>query len=189
MTPRLAVFCSGNGGNFEAILKAVRRGRLRADIAVMVCDNPNAFAIRRAARYGVPVAVLSPKFFPSRASHEALILRVLRSQRVELVVLAGYMRILTPKFIRAFGGRILNIHPSLLPAFKGAHAIRDAFKAGAKETGVTVHVVTAKIDSGPILTQKKVKIDKGETLASLEAKIHRLEHRLYPKAIRDFIQS
>lgn len=185
---RLAVFCSGNGSNFEAILGAIRRRTLTAEVAVMVCDNPKAYAIHRAARHGVPVAVVSPKLFPSRRSHEELIVRILRTQGVELIVLAGYMRILTPYFIRAFKGRILNIHPSLLPAFKGAHAIRDAFEAGVKETGATVHVVTQELDSGPVIAQKKIKVGPRETLESLEKKIHRAEHALYPLAIQKFIR-
>src|SRR5262245_41353049 len=135
MAKRIAVFCSGNGGNFEAIVRASRRGRLKAEIALMVCDNPKAFAIQRANKYGVPVAVLSPKLFSSRQAHEELLIRIVKSQKVRLIVLAGYMRIFTPRFIQAFRNRIINIHPSLLPAFKGAHAIRDAYDAGVPQTG------------------------------------------------------
>ena len=184
---RIAVFCSGNGGNFEAILAAIRRGKLRAQVAVMVCDNPKAFAIQRANRYGVPVAVLSPKLFPSRQAHEELIIRILKSQKVDLIALAGYMRILTPHLLNAYKGRVLNIHPSLLPAFRGAHAVRDAFEARVQETGVSVHVVTLKLDSGPVLAQKKIKVIKSDTLKSLEAKVHRVEHGLYPAALQRFI--
>lgn len=185
--PRLAIFCSGNGSNFEAILTAIRRGKLRAEIAVMVCDNPKAFSITRANRHGVPCAVLPPKLFADRSAHERAIIAILKSQGIDCVVLAGYMRILTPVFIRAFRGRILNIHPSLLPAFKGAHAIRDAFAAKVPVTGVSVHGVTVKLDSGPVLAQEKVKVLESDTLESLEAKIHRVEHRLYPAAIERFI--
>jgi phosphoribosylglycinamide formyltransferase-1 len=186
-TARLAVFCSGNGSNFEAILGAIRSRTLKAEVAAMVCDNPKAYAIRRANRHGIPVVVLSPKFFPSRRAYEKLIVRILRTQNVEAIALAGFMRILTPYFIRTFRGRILNIHPSLLPAFKGAHAIRDAFEAKVKTTGVTVHVVTEKLDSGPILAQKKVAVLKSDTFKKFESKIHLAEHRLYPQAIQKFI--
>lgn len=188
MIPKLAVFCSGNGSNFEAILGAIRRRALKAEVAVMVCDNPKAYAIQRAARHNVPVAVVSPKLFPSRKSHEEFIIRILKTQGVEFIVLAGYMRILTPYFIRAYRGRIANIHPSLLPAFKGAYAIRDAFQAKIRETGATVHVVTEKLDSGPVIARKKVKLSRRDTLESLEKKIHRAEHTLYPSALQKFIR-
>ncbi len=184
---RIAVFCSGNGSNFEAILTAVRRGKLRAEIAVMVCDNPKAFAITRANRHGVPCVVLPPKVFKDRQAHEKMVVSILKTQQVSTIVLAGYMRIFTPYFIQAFRGRILNIHPSLLPAFKGAHAIKDAYEARVRQTGATVHVVTEKLDSGRILAQKKVKVLESDTLATLEKKIHRAEHLLYPSAIQKFI--
>jgi phosphoribosylglycinamide formyltransferase-1 len=185
--PRFAVFCSGNGSNFEAILSAVRRGRLAGELALMVCDRPEAFAIRRAARGGIPVAVISSKLFASRGAHEALLIRILKNQKVRFIVLAGYMRIFTPRFIRAFKGRILNIHPSLLPAFKGAHAIRDAYETRVRTTGVSVHVVTEKLDSGRVLAQVKVPVLKSDTLKRLEERIHRAEHRLYPAAVQKFI--
>jgi phosphoribosylglycinamide formyltransferase 1 len=185
---RLAVFCSGYGSNFQAILDAVKKKKLKAEVALMVCDNPKAYAIQRAAKTGVPVLVLSPKLFSSRADYEKFVVRVMRSQKIDLVVLAGFMRILTPYFIGAYRGRILNIHPSLLPAFKGAHAIKDAFDARVKETGVTVHWVTVKLDSGPIVAQEKVKVRSRETLAHLEARIHAAEHRLYPAAIQKILQ-
>ncbi|MCG3176708.1 MAG: Phosphoribosylglycinamide formyltransferase [Candidatus Omnitrophica bacterium] len=179
----LAVFCSGYGSNFQALLDAVRSGKLKARIAVMVCDNPKAYAIRRAAKAGVPVCVLSPKLFKSRGDHERLIVGVLKSQGVDWIALAGYMRILTPYFIRAYRGRIVNIHPSYLPAFKGAHAIRDAYAAGVKSTGVTVHHVTEELDSGRPILRQRVPVRPKDTLATLEARIHAVEHRLYPRAL------
>ena len=184
---RLAVFCSGYGSNFQAILDAARRKRLKAEVALMVCDRPGAYAVTRAAKAGVPSVVLSPKLFSSRADYDRLLVRVLKNQKVKLIVLAGFMRILTPAFIRAFRGRILNVHPSLLPAFKGAHAIRDAWAARVRETGVSVHVVTQKLDSGPVLARTKVKVLESDTLKTLERKIHRAEHRLYPAAVQKFI--
>lgn len=185
---KLAVFCSGNGSNFQAILDAARRGRLKAEVALMVCDNPKAFAIRRASKAGVPTVVLSPRLFGTREEYERFIARLLKCQKIDLIALAGFMRILTPTLLNAFRGRILNIHPSLLPAFKGAHAIRDAFETEVRWTGVTVHVVTRKLDSGPILAQKKIQVSGSDTLASLEKKIHRVEHELYPAAIQKFIR-
>jgi len=188
MPGRIAVFCSGNGSNFEAILTAIRRKKLRAEVAVMVCNDPKAFAVTRANKHGVPVAVLPSKLFASRKEHEKLIISILRDLRVDAVVLAGYMRIFTPFFIKAYKGRVLNIHPSLLPAFKGAHAIRDTYAAGVKETGVSVHLVTAALDAGPVLARAKVKRTSADTVESLEKKIHRAEHALYPKAIGNFLK-
>lgn len=187
--PALAVFCSGNGSNFQALVDAVEKKRLRARIAVMVCDNPKAFALRRAAAHGIPACLLSPRLFSRREDFERLVVRVLKSQDVDVVVLAGFMRIFTPYFIRAYKGRILNVHPSYLPAFKGAHAIRDAFEAGVKETGVTVHGVVEAVDAGPVLLQEKVKVRAGDTLAALEARIHKVEHRIYPEAVRRFLKT
>ena len=188
LSPRkLAVFCSGQGSNFEAVARAIRRGRLRAGIALMVCDNPGAYALKRAARHGIPVCLASPPAFGSRGAWEKFLIQILKNQKVELVILAGFMRVLSPYFIRAYRNRILNIHPSYLPAFKGAHAIRDALRAGVGETGVTVHVVTEKVDSGPILLREKVKILRTDTLKTLETRIHKVEHRLYPEAISRYI--
>ncbi len=184
MTHQIAVFCSGFGSNFQAILDAIDKKKLKASIAVMVCDNPKAYALARARRHKIPVFLFSSKLFKKREDYERIVVGVLRSQKVDLVVLAGFMRILSPYFVRAYRNRIINIHPALLPNFKGAHAIRDAFEAKVKETGVTVHFVTAKVDSGSPIIQKKVKISKGDTLKSLEAKIHRVEHRIYPLAIK-----
>ena len=181
---RLAVFCSGFGSNFQAIINAVRGRKLNASIALMVCDNPKAFALQRAKKHGIPVVLLSPKHFKTRQAYEKLIMSILKHEKIDLVVLAGFMQILTPAFVRAYRKRILNIHPALLPKFKGAHAIRDAFDAGVPETGVTVHYVTEKVDAGPNILQQKVKVSKKDTLKSLEKKIHRVEHQLYPKAIR-----
>ncbi len=154
----------------------------------MVCDNPKAYAITRADLHGVPVAILPSRLFTSRKDHEKLVVSILKDLQVDLVVLAGYMRLFTPYFVNAYKGKILNIHPSLLPAFKGAHAIRDAFEAGAKETGVSVHLVTAALDAGPVMARAKVKRTPADTLDSLEKKIHRAEHALYPKAIGDFLK-
>ena len=181
---KLAVFCSGFGSNFQAIIDAIHKKKLSASIALMVCDNPKAYALKRAHRHEIPVFLFNPKLFRDRKSYERLIIRILRGQKADLVILAGFMRILTPYFIGAFRNRVLNIHPSLLPDFKGAHAIRDAFEAGVKKTGVTVHLVTRDVDAGPILLQKKVEISKKDTLKTLESKIHRVEHQIYPLAVK-----
>lgn len=189
MGVNLAVFCSGFGSNFQAILDAVKSGKLNAHVALMVCDNPKAYALKRARENQVPVVLMSPKLFKTRQDYEKLIVRILRNQKVDWIVLAGFMRILTPYFVKSYKNKILNIHPSLLPAFKGAHAIQDAWKAKVSETGVTVHRVTDDLDAGPVVLQEKVKILKKDTLKSLEKRIHQIEHRLYPAAIQQLINS
>lgn len=185
--PKIAVFCSGFGSNFQAILDAVRRKQLKAQIALMVCDKPTAYSVNRAKKNNIPVVLLSPQLFPSREAYEKVIVSILKNQKVDLVVLAGFMRILTPYFIRAYRNRIVNIHPSYLPAFKGAHAIRDAFEAKVSETGVTVHWVVEKVDAGRVILQEKVKRNPKDTLESLEKRIHAVEHKLYPKALQHII--
>lgn len=183
----IAVFCSGNGSNFEAIVRAERAKKLGAKVTLMVCDRPEAYAIARANKLHIPYVLIPPKLFSSKEEYERALVKVLRNQNISLIALAGFMRILTPYLIHEFKGRILNVHPSLLPAFKGAHAIRDAFEAGVKETGVTVHQVTEELDSGPILAQEKVLVAAEDTLESLEEKVHALEHQLYPATIRRYV--
>jgi len=177
------VLCSGQGTNLQAILNAARSGRLRAHVAIVVSDRADAAALRRARRAGVPARFVNPTQYPTRGRYEDALIRLLRQHRVQLVCLAGFMRILSPGFVRRFRHRILNIHPALLPAFPGAHAVQDALAWGAKVTGVTIHVVDEKVDHGPIVLQEAVAIRRGETASSLLARIHRVEHRLYPKAI------
>ncbi len=153
----------------------------------MVCDDPKAYALERAKKSSVPVVLLSPKLFATRQAYEKVIVSILRNQNIGLVVLAGFMRILTPYFIGAYRNRIINIHPSYLPAFKGAHAIRDAFEAEVRHAGVSVHFVTAAVDSGTVILQEKVEVKPNDTLEALEKRIHAVEHRLYPKAIQHVI--
>ena len=155
----------------------------------MVCDNPRAYALKRAKKNHVPVFLFNPKLFKSRADYERILVSILKAEDVKLVALAGFMRILTPYFIRAYRNRILNIHPSLLPKFKGAHAVRDAFQAKAKETGATVHLVTNRLDSGRILFQKRVKVSAKDNLKSLESRIHKVEHEIYPLAVHRYLAS
>ena len=155
----------------------------------MVCDNPVAYAVQRAKKNNIPVVLVSPRLFATRLAYEKVIVRILKNQEINLVVLAGFMRILTPYFIKSYRDKIINIHPAYLPQFKGAHAIRDAFGAKVKETGVSVHWVTEKVDSGKIILQEKVKISPKDTLESLEKKIHAVEHKLYPKAIQRVVDS
>ncbi|OGX39333.1 MAG: phosphoribosylglycinamide formyltransferase [Omnitrophica WOR_2 bacterium RIFCSPHIGHO2_02_FULL_68_15] len=181
--PAIAVFCSGQGTNLQALLDAARRGALRARIALLISDRPDALALTRARRAGVEARYINPKAFPTRAAYERALIRLCDEHGVRLVCLAGYMRLLTPVFVRRFRNRLLNVHPALLPAFPGASAIRDALAWGAKVTGVTVHFVDEEMDHGPIILQEAVPIRPGDTEARLLSRVHRVEHRLYPRAI------
>ena len=183
----IAVFASGNGSNFEALAAACADGRIAARIALMVCDKPGAFVNERAARYGIPTFAFNPKEYPSKADYEREIVRRLRAERVELICLAGYMRILSDVVLEAYRDRIVNIHPSLLPAFKGAHAIADAFAYGVKVFGVTIHYVDATLDGGKIISQRAFGYD-GDDIAELEARIHAVEYPLYIETINKLLK-
>ncbi|MDO3679922.1 phosphoribosylglycinamide formyltransferase [Paenibacillus ehimensis] len=181
---RIAVFASGSGSNFQAIADAAMAGRLDARIELLVCDRPKAGVVERAKQAGVPVHTFRPKDYDSRETYEREILAILQQKQVELVVLAGYMRIVTKVLVDAYWGRMLNIHPSLLPSFPGLDAIGQALRHGVKVTGVTVHLVDGGLDSGPILAQRALDIAPGDTEASVAERIHRIEHRLYPEVIQ-----
>ena len=184
---KIAVCCSGEGTNLQAIIQAVRRRRLRARIAVMVTDNPRASCILRAKAAGIPTVIMDPRGFPSREVFDRALCRVIEQFGAKWIVLAGFMRILSPWLIRRYRNRILNIHPTLLPAFPGCRGVRDALQHGVKVTGVTVHFVDEEIDHGPIILQEPVRVLKGDTEESLLRRIHRVEHRLYPQAIQKVI--
>ncbi len=181
-----AVLASGNGSNLQAIIQAVRSKKIKAKLALVVSDRADAFALERARKAKIPTAVLNPKNFPDRESFDRMLVEQLFASKIDFVVLAGFMRILSPYFIQSFPHKILNIHPALLPAFKGAHAIKDAFDYGVKTTGVTVHFVDEQVDHGAIIAQEAVSILPKDTLAKLERRIHSVEHRLYPKAVALF---
>ena len=185
---QVAVFCSGFGSNLQALLNAEKRGNLKSEIGLVVCDRPEAEAIARANRAKKPVFLIEPKYFGSRMAFEKAIEKVLLKKGIGLVVLAGFMRILSPYFTKRFRRKILNVHPALLPSFKGARAIRDAFEYGVKVTGVTVHFVTDELDNGPVILQDVVSIVPNDSLKTLEKKSHRLEHQLYPRGVRLFAE-
>lgn len=184
---KLAVFASGSGTNFQAIVDAVKEGRLKAEICLLVCDKPGAYAIERAKNEGIPQFVFRAKDYANKAEYEEAILKELNANEVEFIVLAGYMRLIGTTLLKKFEGRIVNIHPSLLPAFPGKDAIGQAFGAGVKVSGVTVHYVDEGMDTGPIIAQKAVEIAEGETRESLEEKIHRVEHQLYPAVLQKLV--
>ncbi len=186
-TTRIAIFASGSGSNFEALAAACADGRVDAEVAVMVCDRPGAKVIERAARLGIEAFVVSPKEFATKAEYEGAILDKLTELRVEVICLAGYMRILTKTLLSAYPERILNVHPSLLPAFKGAHAIEQALAYGVKWFGVTIHLVNEELDSGAILNQTAFRYD-GCKVAELEQMIHEAEHPLYVDTLQQFLR-
>ncbi|MFI3289500.1 MAG: phosphoribosylglycinamide formyltransferase [Rikenellaceae bacterium] len=183
---KIAIFASGSGSNFEALAAACQRGEIDADVAVMVCDKPGAKVIERAERLGVTTFVVSPKEFESKQAYEQAILDKLDELQVELICLAGYMRIITDVLLDAYPERIMNVHPSILPAFKGAHAIEQALAYGVKYFGVTIHLVNAELDSGMILDQAAFRYD-GRKVAELEQLVHEAEHPLYIKTVKSFI--
>ena len=181
----IAVFASGNGSNFEAIARACAENRLNAEVAVLVCDNPKAFVIERAKKFNIPVFEFEPKNYASKADYELEIVELLKKHNVDLICLAGYLRLVSDVLLDAYDHKIINIHPSLLPDFKGLNAIKRAFDSGAKTTGVTTHFVDHTLDGGKIIDQVEVPIGNC-TLEELEARIHRAEHELYINTIASF---
>ena len=179
---RLAVFASGTGTNFEAIVTACERGQIPAEVAVLVCDKPAAAVVERAARHGVEAFVFQPKSFPSKADMENAIADELDKHGIDWVCLAGYMRIITDTLLSRYGGRIINIHPSLLPAFPGARAVEQALAYGVKVYGVTIHHVDQTVDGGRIIAQRAVPYE-GHDLDELFRLVHAAEHELYPATI------
>ncbi|MDD5356036.1 MAG: phosphoribosylglycinamide formyltransferase [Candidatus Omnitrophica bacterium] len=180
----IAVFCSGNGTNLQAIINAVKSRKLKSvKIALVVSDNPGAYALARAKKAGIKTLVVERSQFAAKSDFEKQIIGSLKKENVRLVVLAGFMRIIGEDILREYKGKILNIHPALLPSFKGAHGIKDAFDYGVKATGVTVHLVDDKMDHGPIILQEAIPVKGNDTLESLESRIHKVEHKLYYKAI------
>ena len=178
---RLVVLVSGTGTNLQALLDA------GLPIAAVASDNTKARALDRAAKAGIEAAAFPAVEFDSREHRDAEMAEWLAERGVELVVLAGYMRLLTAPFLERFGGRILNVHPSLLPAFPGARAVEDALAHGVKVTGATVHFVDEGVDTGPIVLQEAVEVREGDTVESLHARIQEVEHRLLPHAVRLFL--
>lgn len=185
---RVAVLASGNGSNLQALLDTVQ-GRYGVEIVRVVSDKPGAYALERAAEFQVPTSVFALDAYDHRAARDDAIIELLRDEQIDLVVLAGYMAILSPEFINAFFGRIINVHPSLLPAFPGLDAIGQALAAGASETGVTVHYVDEGVDTGPVIAQETLAISPGETREALEERIHALEHRLLPEVVAQIAQA
>lgn len=184
---KIAIFASGSGTNFEAIAKACAQGRINAEVVLCVCDHPGAFVTERAKGMNIAVLELRPKNFPSKAEYEQLILQELNRREVEFIVLAGYMRIIGDTLLKEFENKIVNIHPSLLPAFPGVDAIGQALNYGVKIFGVTVHYVDHTLDGGKIINQAAIPYD-GDNREELEAMIHAREHALYVSTLRNLLK-
>ena len=182
---KAAVFASGTGSNFQAIMETEN---LACDIALLVCDKEEAAVLEKAKKYNIPTFVFNPKQFASKAKYEQVVVEKLQELEISWIFLAGYMRIAGPTLLQAFNNRIVNIHPSLLPEYPGIDAIGQAWRAGADRTGVTVHFIDEGIDTGPIIAQVEVSIDKQNTEASLKEKIQKVEHELYPQVINQLLQ-
>ncbi|MGP4066347.1 phosphoribosylglycinamide formyltransferase [Oceanobacillus sp. M65] len=181
---KAAVFASGTGSNFQAIMEA---DDLPIEVALLVCDKPGATVIKKAMQFNVPVLDFEPSAYASKAIYEQKLIEELEKAGVEWIFLAGYMRIVGPDLLGAFEGRIVNIHPSLLPAFPGKDAIGQAYQAGVDTTGVTVHFIDEGIDTGPIIAQESVELFPEDTEEMLKKRIQQVEHNLYPKVIRQLL--
>ena len=189
---RVVILGSGRGSNAEAILQAGRDGRLgAAQVVKILSDQPAAGILSLGARFDVPAEFVDPAPFRTKleGAGEQRFIEAVRQARADLVVLAGFMRVLKPGFLEAFAGRIINLHPSLLPSFPGLDAIGQAFRRGVKVTGCTVHYVTREVDGGPILDQAAVRVEPGETLDQLAARVHAAEHELLPSVIANLSRS
>ena len=184
----IAVLCSGSGTNLQAIIDSVKSGYIPAKIALIVSDNESALALERAKKSGIETLILNKKDFKTRDDFDKEIVRNLKKRNVELVVLAGYMRLLGRYFIKEFKFRIMNIHPALLPSFKGTHGIKDALEYGVKVTGPTVHFVDEELDHGAIILQRALEVKDDDTEETLLERVHKEEHKIYPEAIKLFVE-
>ena len=172
----------------QNLIVECHNGRIPAQVAVVISDNPEAKAISRARNYGVNVVAVDRKQFQDKAAFETELGRAVDQSKADYLVLAGFMKILSVDFVRKYKGKIINVHPSLLPAFPGAHGIKDAFEAKVPETGVTVHWVDEGVDTGPVILQKKVSVSPEDTLETLEEKVHAVEYEIYPEALRKVLK-
>lgn len=186
--PAIAVLVSGSGSNLQAIIDASERGDIPCRVGVVISNKADAYGLVRAKKHNIPTEVVGHKDFPSREDFDARLVETIRRSGAELVCLAGFMRVLTPVFVRAFPNRILNIHPALLPSFPGTHGPRQALDHGVKFSGCTVHFLDEGVDTGPIIVQAVVPVYDDDTEETLAARILKQEHRIYPMAIRLCLQ-
>ncbi|MFZ3085554.1 MAG: phosphoribosylglycinamide formyltransferase [Candidatus Hydromicrobium sp.] len=188
MKKRIAVFASGFGSNLQALIDYNNKHGLNGDIVLVFSNNKDAFALERAKKNKIKAVFMDPARYSSREQYDSEIIEMLEEEKIDLVVLAGYMFLLSQEFVHRFKNKILNIHPALLPSFKGTHGIKDAYRYGVKVTGVTVHFVDGGLDSGPIILQEAVDINPDDSVEELEEKIHKVEHKIYPEAVKYFCE-
>ncbi len=180
---KIAVFASGNGGNFQRLVEAQNEGE-GYQVELLIVDKEKAYAIERAKKLNIPYCFVNPKEFNTKMEFEEKIIEILRKKEIEYIVLAGYMRIISPILLEEYYNKIINIHPAYLPEFPGKDGIGDAFNAGVNKTGVTIHYVDKGIDTGEIIYQERLKIDSSWSLEELKEKIHDIEHRIYPMVLK-----
>lgn len=181
---RIAVFASGNGSNFQALVDAQRDNHLTYDVVCLIVDKRDIIAINRAKKLNIPYRIFIPNDYESKQTYEEAIVTYLSDKEIDMIGLAGYMRIVGKTLLHTYPDKIINIHPSLLPRFPGRHGIVDAYEADVHETGVTIHYVDEGIDTGKIIAQKSLTIGYNESLESLEERIHKIEHQLYPQVVQ-----
>lgn len=186
--PTLVVLISGNGSNLQAIIEAIRAGRIAARVAAVISNRVDAYGLQRAADAGIPTETLDHTVFASREAFDQALQERVDSFHPDLVVLAGFMRIFTPGFVQHFAGRMLNIHPSLLPLYKGIHTHRRVLEDGGNEHGVSVHFVTPELDGGPVIMQAKVPVLPSDTEERLAQRVHVQEHVIYPRVVKWFVE-
>lgn len=184
----LVVLVSGRGSNLKAIIDAIERGKINARISLVISNKKDALGLRIAQDHGIKTKFIDPPFFETRRGYDLYIAELVKKCQPDLVVLAGYMRILSDEFIDTFEGKIINVHPSLIPAFQGKNAQRQAFEYGTLLTGCSIHFVTKELDNGPIIVQAVVPVSPEDTVESLEKKILSFEHRVYPQAIKWIVE-
>ena len=185
---KLGVLCSGRGSDLQSIIDAIADNKLKAEIAIVLTDKPNVMALERAQKAGIKNLCIDRKRFDNKSDFESTLLNELKAAKVDLVVLAGFMRIVSPSFVHEYKERIMNIHPSLLPSFPGAHAHRDVLAYGVKVSGCTVHFVDEGTDSGPIIMQTAVEVKDDDTEETLAARVLEQEHIIYPKVIQLYVE-
>ncbi|AIC93606.1 phosphoribosylglycinamide formyltransferase [Shouchella lehensis] len=184
---RLAIFASGSGTNAENLIQQTQKGLAKGDVVLVVSDKRQAPVLKKASELGVETAEVIPSSFEDKQAYETYLIERLNAAKVEFILLAGYMRLIGPVLLQAYEGRIVNIHPSLLPHFPGLDAVRQALEAKAKETGVTIHYVDAGMDTGPVIAQEKIAIELDDDHVSLTKKIQAVEHQLYPHVVNQIV--
>ncbi|MFI3166585.1 MAG: phosphoribosylglycinamide formyltransferase [Bacillota bacterium] len=184
----LAVFASGSGSNFEAIAGAVASGELKVNLKFLFCDKKNAYALERAKKFGIKTYAFELKEFENKQKFEEKIVEICNEEQIDMIALAGYMKIVSETLLLAYENKIINIHPSLLPSFKGAHGIADAYNYGVKVFGVSIHYVSSELDGGKIISQQSFPHTEGERVEEVEERIHKIEHKLYPQTLKNLLE-